>query len=171
MPSPSPSHLFAVTTAPLEPGVLLSTVQGEADLRGGRIGTTGAAVSFLGTVRAENAGRRVWRLEYEAFEPLAVKAFAHIAGEAREAWPAVVLGIHHRVGTLGPGDPSVVIVAASPHRGEAFAACRFAIERIKQIAPIWKREHFDGGDVWIEGATADPDDESARQEAMRRACG
>jgi len=64
----------------------------------------------------------------------------------------------------------IAIAAASPHRPHAYAACRYAIERVKQIAPIWKREYFDGGDLWIEGATADPDDERARAEAERLAC-
>ena len=71
---------------------------------------------------------------------------------------------------LQVGEASVAIVARAPHRGDAFAACRYAIERVKQIAPIWKREFFEGGDVWIEGATADPDDERARAEAERVAC-
>jgi molybdopterin synthase catalytic subunit len=114
--------------------------------------------------------RRVLHLEYEAYEPLALKSFARIDAEAREVWPGAVLGIHHRVGTLALGEASIVIVAASPHRAEAFAVCRFAIERVKQIAPIWKREYFDGGDVWVEGATADPGDADAREEARRRAC-
>jgi molybdopterin synthase catalytic subunit len=82
----------------------------------------------------------------------------------------VHLAIHHRLGRLEVGEASVAIAAASPHRAEAFAACRYAIERVKQIAPIWKHEFFDGGDVWIEGATADPDDEAARLDAYRRAC-
>ena len=68
------------------------------------------------------------------------------------------------------GEASVAIAAASPHRNEAFAACRYAIERIKQIAPIWKHEFFSGGDVWVEGATADPDDNEARQHALERSC-
>jgi molybdopterin synthase catalytic subunit len=68
------------------------------------------------------------------------------------------------------GEASVAIAAASPHRADAFAACRYAIERLKQIAPIWKHEHFEGGEVWIEGATADPGDEEARTLAFARAC-
>jgi molybdopterin synthase catalytic subunit len=68
------------------------------------------------------------------------------------------------------GEASIIIVAASAHRADAFAACRYAIERVKQIVPVWKHEHFDGGDVWLEGATADPDDASARQAAYRIAC-
>ena len=107
-------------------------------------------------MRDHNAGRRVLWLDYEAYEPLAVKAFERIGEEAADRWPAARLAIHHRIGRLEIGEASVVIAAASPHRAEAFAACRYAIERIKQIAPIWKHEHFDGGDVWIEGATADP---------------
>ena len=130
----------------------------------------GAVASFVGLVREDNAGHRVLWLDYEAFEPLALRAFEQIEREARERWPAMALAIHHRTGRLDIGEPSVVIAAGSPHRAEAFAACRFAIERIKQIAPIWKHEHFEGGDVWIEGATADPDDQAARDEALRRVC-
>ena len=126
----------------------------------------GAVATFVGLVRDENSGRRVLWLEYEAYEPLAVKAFARIDEEAGERWPSIALAIHHRTGRIEIGEASVVIAAASPHRAEAFSACRYAIERIKQIAPIWKHEHFDGGDVWIEGATADPMDEDARRMAF-----
>src|SRR5437773_3416369 len=128
-------------------------------------GANGAIVTFLGVVRNHNAGRRVRYLEYDAYEPLAVKVFARIAEEARERWPGVRLALHHRIGRLQIGDASVAIAAASPHRADAFAACRYAIERVKQIAPIWKHEFFEGGDVWIEGATADPDDGVARAAA------
>jgi molybdopterin synthase catalytic subunit len=130
----------------------------------------GAVNTFIGLVRNHNAGRRVTRLDYEAYAPLAVKAFEQIDAEARERWPSVQLAIHHRIGGLDIGDASVVIAAASPHRAEAFAASRYAIERIKQIAPIWKHEHFEGGEVWVEGATADPQDEAARRLALERAC-
>ena len=131
---------------------------------------SGAVTSFLGLVRDHNQGRRVTHLIYEAYEPLAVRALDRIVDESRERWPAVLLAIHHRVGRLEIGEASVAIAAASAHRADAFAACRYAIERIKQIVPIWKHEYFDGGDVWIEGATADPDDVSARESAMRLAC-
>jgi molybdopterin synthase catalytic subunit len=138
--------------------------------QGGSGSEHGAVVTFLGTVRADNQGRRVLWLEYEAFEPLALKAFGTIRNEARERWPSARVAFHHRVGRLELGETSVGIAASSPHRAEAFAACRYVIERIKQIAPVWKREFFEGGDVWIEGATADPSDEAAREEAYRRAC-
>jgi molybdopterin synthase catalytic subunit len=130
----------------------------------------GAVATFTGAVRDVNRGRRVERLEYEAYAPLAIRAFERIATEAAERWPGTTLAVHHRVGRLDVGEASVIIAAAAPHRADAFAVCRYAIERVKQIAPIWKREHFEGGDVWIEGATADPDDAGAREDALRRAC-
>ena len=102
--------------------------------------------------------------------PLAVRAFERISTEIQATWPDVKLALHHRIGRIEIGGASVAIAAASPHRGHAFSACRYAIERVKQIAPIWKREFFEGGDVWIEGATADPDDAAARAEAERVAC-
>ena len=136
----------------------------------GREVADGAVVTFLGLVRNHNAGRRVLYLEYEAYEPLALASFERIVREIGDRWPAARLGLHHRTGRLDIGEASIVIVAASPHRADAFAACRYAIERVKQISPIWKHEHFQGGDVWIEGATADPDDAGARAAAERAAC-
>jgi molybdopterin synthase catalytic subunit len=130
----------------------------------------GAVVTFLGLVRNYNLGRGVRYLEYEAYEPLAVKTFERIGGEISERWQNVAVALRHRVGRVDIGEASVAIATASPHRADAYAACRYAIERIKQVAPIWKHEFFEGGDVWIEGATADPDDEQARAEAVRVAC-
>ena len=135
-----------------------------------RAGGDGAVATFLGLVRNHNLSRRVQHLEYEAYEPLARNVFERIAGEAEARWPGVRLGLHHRIGRLEIGEASVAIAAASAHRADAFAACRYAIERVKQIAPIWKREFFDGGDVWVEGAVADPDDPRAREHAERVAC-
>jgi len=130
----------------------------------------GGVATFLGVVRATHQGRRVRHLEYEAFEPLALKAFARIEAEVRERWPAAVVAVHHRVGRLEVGEASVAIAAATAHRAEAFQVCRYAIERVKQIAPIWKHEFFEDGAAWIEGALADPDDEAARRDALSRAC-
>jgi molybdopterin synthase catalytic subunit len=162
--------LLHLTSSPLEPTALVADVAAEADRRAAAPGVCGAVVTFLGTVRGENAGRCVQRLEYEAYEPLARRAFERIAAEVAAEWPDATVGLHHRLGTLDVGEASVVIVAASPHRAHAFAACRYVIERVKQVVPIWKREMFEGGAEWIEGATADPDDETARQEALKRAC-
>src|SRR5215475_13730430 len=158
--------LLSIGVAPLSLESLVALV---AD-RGAATGSDGAVTTFLGLVRNHNAGRRVQYLEYEAFEPLALKAFQRISEEISGLWPDVRMALHHRIGRIEIGDASVAIAAASAHRGEAFAACRYTIERVKQIAPIWKREFFDGGDVWIEGAVADPDDEGARAAAERVAC-
>ena len=158
-----PAPLPGIAREPLDLGRLLVAL-------GHRGGVDGAVVTFLGLVRNHNLGRSVRYLEYEAYEPLVVTTFTRIDAEVRDRWPDARLAIQHRVGQLQVGDASVAIVAASPHRADAFAACRYAIERVKQIAPIWKREFFEGGDVWIEGATADPDDARARAEAERVAC-
>jgi molybdopterin synthase catalytic subunit len=152
-----PDPRFRLTADPLDANAVVAVVS-SADC--------GAVTTFVGLVRDDNAGRRVLWLDYEAYEPLALKAFARIDEEAGERWPSIGLAIHHRLGRVEIGEPSIVIAAASPHRPEAFAACRYAIERIKQIAPIWKHEHFEGGAVWIEGATADPTDEDARRMAF-----
>ena len=152
------SERFRVSDGPLDAAAVADAVAGPE---------CGAIATFVGLVRDHNAGRQVRFLDYEAYAPLAVKAFARIAGEAAEQWPAVRLAIHHRTGRVPIGDASVVIAAASPHRADAFAVSRYAIERIKQIAPIWKHEHFEGGDVWIEGAAADPADGAARELAER----
>ncbi|HEY6356750.1 MAG TPA: molybdenum cofactor biosynthesis protein MoaE, partial [Vicinamibacterales bacterium] len=114
--------------------------------------------------------RRVTFLVYEAFDALAERVFARIQAEAGDVWPDATLAIHHRVGRLDIGEASVVIAAAAAHRAEAFQVCRYAIERVKQIAPLWKHEFFDDGEAWVEGALADPDDEGARAAARARAC-
>ena len=152
---------FVVTERPLDPVAVASRVSADHD---------GAVTTFVGLVRDHNAGRRVLWLDYEAYAPLALKAFEQIAAEAAARWPDARLAIHHRTGRVAIGEASVAIAAAAPHRADAFAACRFAIERVKQIAPIWKHEHFEGGDVWIEGATADPSDEAAHAAALEKAC-
>jgi molybdopterin synthase catalytic subunit len=151
----------AVTAAPLDAAAVAAGVAGDQD---------GAIATFVGLVRDHNAGRTVLWLDYEAYEPLALKAFERIEREAAERWSGARLAIHHRTGRVAIGEASVVIAAASAHRADAIAACRYAIERIKQIAPIWKHEHFEGGEVWIEGATADAGDHEARATALARAC-
>jgi molybdopterin synthase catalytic subunit len=152
----------AVTSAPLNLQGLIQLVSDS--------GAYGAVATFVGLVRDNNLGRRVLHLEYEAYEPLAIKALEQICEEAVQEWPGVRLAVHHRIGRLAIGEASIVIAAASAHRAHAFAASRYVIERVKQIVPIWKHEFFEGGEVWIEGATANPRDDAARLEAMRRAC-
>lgn len=150
-----------VTPAPLDPAQVVRLVDGPG---------AGAVTTFLGLVRDHNQGRAVRFLDYEAYAPLAEKALARIVDEAQAQWAGTRMAIHHRTGRVEIGEASVVIAVAAPHRAGAFAACRYAIERIKQIAPIWKHEHFDGGEVWIEGATADANDEAARAAALKIAC-
>ena len=159
-----PVAAVAITSSPLDLAALV------AEVSSGDAGGQGAIATFTGLVRRHNLGRKVLFLEYEGYEALAVRALERIVAEAHDAWPTARLGLHHRLGRLELGEASIIIAAASPHRGDAFAACRYAIERVKQIVPIWKREHFEGGQVWLEGATADPEDEGARQSAYRTAC-
>jgi molybdopterin synthase catalytic subunit len=157
----------AVTTERLSVEALSARVESEARARGEGCG---AVAAFVGVVRATHQGRRVRYLEYEAFEPLAVKVFDQVAAEVATEWPGSMLGLVHRVGRLEVGEASVVIVAGAAHRAEAFAACRYAIERVKQIAPVWKHEFFEDGDTWVEGAVADPADPAARRLALERSC-
>ena len=153
---------FAVSHEVLDPAQVASSLDAA--------GPAGASITFSGLVRGANQGRQVVRLDYEGYEPMIVKVFEQIDGEIAAAWPGTSCAIHHRLGTLAVGDISIVIVTISAHRAAAYAASRYAIERVKQIAPIWKHEYFEGGDVWIEGAVAGADDESARQKAMAVAC-
>lgn len=110
----------------------------------------GAIVVFIGVVREHTEDRQTAALEYEAYEPMAVRKMAEIGQEVAVRWPAVRLAIAHRLGNLEIGEASVVIAASSPHRPEAFAACRHAIERLKEIVPIWKKEIWsDGTSEWV----------------------
>jgi len=122
----------------------------------------GASVVFTGAVRDHSEGRPgVRSLDYEAYDEQVTPRLAAIAAEARARWPAIGrLVLLHRTGLLGVGEPSVVVAASAPHRGEAFEAARFCIDTLKATAPIWKREAWDGGDDW--SACATPVDEVPR---------
>lgn len=109
----------------------------------------GAIVTFIGTVRDHGRGQRVVRLEYEAYAPAAERMLEQIGEEIRQRWALDDVAIVHRTGVLEVGEASVVIAVASAHRDEAFEACRYAIQRIKEIVPIWKKEHYADGAVWI----------------------
>jgi molybdopterin synthase catalytic subunit len=157
---------LAVVRSPLSIEALCSAVEAIARGRGEGCG---AIASFLGVVRGSHKGRGVRYLEYEAFDELALRTFEQIDTEIGEAWPRAVLGLQQRVGRLEIGEASVAIAVATAHRAEAFQAARYAIERVKQIAPVWKHEFFEDGDAWVEGALADPADAAARDRA-RRTC-
>jgi molybdopterin synthase catalytic subunit len=110
----------------------------------------GGLALFSGVVRDQTGGRRVKFLEYEAHAPMALAKMREIAGQVRARWPSVLrLALVHRIGRLEIGESSVMIAVSSPHRREAFEACHFAIDTLKEIVPIWKKEHFEDGEVWV----------------------
>jgi molybdopterin converting factor subunit 1 len=135
-----PPRRIALSTSRLSLEELVRAVEGPGQ---------GAVTSFIGNVRRHGALPDVTRLEYEAYEPMALEVLAAIAREIELEYPGVQLAIHHRLGTLAVGEAAVIIAASAPHRAEAFAACRVAIERLKQRAPIWKKEVGSDGAVWV----------------------
>ncbi len=110
----------------------------------------GAIVTFAGIVRGNNQGKKVLFLEYEAYPEMALKMMQRIEDEILETWGLNSVAIQHRVGRLNVGETSVFIVVSAPHRPDAFAACQYAIDRLKKIVPIWKKEIFEDGEVWVE---------------------
>jgi molybdopterin synthase catalytic subunit len=125
----------------------------------------GAIVTFVGTTRNENVGRRVRRLEYEAFASMATKEMRSLAGQAKRRWGLRKVAMVHRTGVVPVGEASVAIAVSAGHRREAFAACHWLIDRLKEIVPIWKKEHYRGGEVWIGAQQGGP---PARRAARRR---
>jgi len=109
----------------------------------------GAVATFIGTARNHNEGRKVLSLEYEAYPEMAEKELTQLEQEAQKQWKLCRLAIVHRIGPVQIGESSVMIAVSAAHRQDAFAACRFAIEEIKKRVPIWKKEVFEGGEVWI----------------------
>jgi molybdopterin synthase catalytic subunit len=110
----------------------------------------GGIAVFIGTTRDHSDGRSVHALEYDAYVPMALKLMNRIAGEAKTRWGLQKISIVHRIGRLGIGEASVVIAVSSAHRREAFEACRYAIDTLKKEVPIWKKEFFENGEMWVE---------------------
>lgn len=137
-----PGDNFAITFAPLS----LEEVYALAEDPG-----NGAVVVMSGMVRNQTDGKSVVALEYQAYEPMALQVFRQIAADIRKTWQDVNrVAIHHRVGRLEIGEISVLVAVGCPHRGEAFAACQYAIDTLKHNAPIWKKEHWaDGSSCWV----------------------
>ena len=104
---------------------------------------------FIGTVRNVTKGKPVIRLEFEAYEAMAISEMQKICGEAFSKWPVQKILIHHRTGTLQIGEVAVIIAVSAAHRAAAFEACRFIIDTLKETVPIWKKEIFEDGDVWV----------------------
>ena len=132
--------LFEVTRDPIDSQDLQNDLVRDA---------VGAVVTFLGVVRKFSKGKTVVRLEYDAYDEMAVKKLREIGQEMRERWPIEDVAIRHRVGRMEIGEVSLVVVVVSAHRADAFAAAQYAVDRIKQIVPVWKKEVFEDGEVWV----------------------
>jgi molybdopterin synthase catalytic subunit/molybdopterin converting factor small subunit len=131
---------FRVTDQPLSLEAVAAEV---ADERAGAVAT------FTGTVRRRSRSREVTRLEYEAYAEMAEDVMAQLAAELAQRYELCSVAIHHRVGTLGIGEASVVVAVSAPHRQDALAACREAIDALKETVPLWKKEVYEGGEEWI----------------------
>ena len=131
---------FRLTDEPLSLDAVVREVQRDE---------AGAVASFLGTVRNRSRGRTVLYLEYEAYEGMAEEMMAELAGELSERHDLLAVAIHHRVGRVEIGEPSVAIAVSSPHRAAALAACKDAIDTLKGTVPLWKKEVYEGGEEWI----------------------
>jgi len=131
---------FLLSEEPLDLNAAVAEV---ADERAGAIAT------FTGTTRIESRGRTVRFLDYEAYACMAEEVMAQIAGDLKGQYDLCAIAIHHRVGRVGIGETSVVIAVSAPHRGDALAACKDAISRLKETVPLWKKEVYEGGEEWI----------------------
>ena len=131
---------FLVTDEPLSLDAVVAEVEDER---------AGAVATFTGTVRKQSRDREVTRLEYEAYAEMADDVMAQLARELEARYDLCAIAIHHRVGTLGIGEASVVIAVSAPHRQDALAACKDAIDRLKETVPLWKKEVYEGGEEWI----------------------
>ena len=139
--------LFELTTDPLDARRLEAAVAH---------GGAGAICTFTGIVRDNSRGKPVTEMDYEAYGEMALAEMRKIGDEIAERWPAARVAMAHRTGRLQIGDASVVVTVSCPHRGEAIAACRWGIDRLKESVPIWKKEHAADGTYWIEGDEAKP---------------
>jgi molybdopterin synthase catalytic subunit len=135
------SGVCRVSDQPLDVGAVIAQVSGSG---------MGGIVAFLGAVRDEARGHAIQHLEYEAYLEMAEREMERIVAAVAERWPGTRLAIAHRVGHLAVGELAVVIAAAAPHRAEAFAACRYAIDTLKETVPIWKKEVAADGDWWVD---------------------
>ncbi len=110
----------------------------------------GAVLTFAGAVRDHKQGRRVLRIHYEAYEPMARRVLERIASDVQAEWPECRVALVHRIGLLEVGEVSIAIAVSSPHRDAGFMALRAAIEAVKRDLPVWKREYFEDGAVWVQ---------------------
>lgn len=132
--------MITISDKPLDVQAVINAAQTEQ---------AGAINVFIGTVRNQTANKSVVGLDYEAFEAMAIKKMEDIAEQAKAKFPVLKVAMAHRVGKLKLGEIAVVIAVATPHRAESFAACKFIIDSLKEIVPIWKKEIFEDGEVWV----------------------
>lgn len=135
-------NVFEIVRVAIDVDALIQQLSQPAD---------GAVVHFSGIVRNHSHGRKTQFLQYEGYEPMALKEMQEIAASARKNWDIDRIGIVHRLGQLSVGEVSVTIVVTAAHRRDAFSACQFAIDTLKKTVPIWKKEFFEDGEVWVEG--------------------
>ena len=140
--------LIEVTVEPLDPQRLIDEVRRDE---------SGAVAVFLGVVRNNNLGHRVLYLEYDVYPEMATRMMRQIADEAMERWPLSDVAMQHRSGRLQIGEASLLIAVSSPHRKEAFEACHHLVDRFKEVVPIWKKEVWEDGEVWIQGEQPERD--------------
>ena len=146
---PSPDPRILITDAPLDAERVTAMVSNTAN---------GGVVTFQGVTRDETGGRSVVRLDYEAYPEMAYKTLQQIFGEVEERWGIADLALAHRIGRLELGEASLVVAVGAAHRAEAFAAAMYVVDRLKEIVPIWKKEHFQDGSVWVAlGSSAPPE--------------
>lgn len=136
------TDFFEITTEPLDVGAIARRVVPSE---------CGATVTLDGYVRQWTRGRETLYLEYEAYQPMALREMEKLIEQARELFEIAAVGIVHRLGKMDIGETSVVISVAAPHRRAAFEACEWLIKELKRVVPIWKKEFYAGGAVWIEG--------------------
>jgi molybdopterin synthase catalytic subunit len=130
-----------LTDQPIDVAAVLASVQDDG---------AGAVNTFIGTVRNQSTGRRVVRLDYEAYDAMAIKQMRRVAEQAQEKWPMLrQVAVTHRKGRLEIGDVAVVVAVSTPHRADSFAACQYIIDTIKEVVPIWKKEEYEDGSVWV----------------------
>jgi len=138
--------MFEITREPLDPAPLVAAVRRD---------DSGAVTLFYGVVRNENLGRAVHYLEYDAYPEMAIKKMREVAEEIQTRFPVTGIGILHRIGRLEIGETSLLVAVSSGHRKESFEACHYAVDRIKQIVPVWKKEVWEDGSAWVEGHMPD----------------
>jgi len=132
--------MIEITNNPIDTSKIIATASAQQ---------AGAVNVFIGTVRNQTAGKAVTKLEYEAYEPMAIAEIQKVVDATKAKWNLTGWAVSHRTGTLVPGEVAVVVAVSTPHRKDSFEACQFIIDTLKKTVPIWKKEFFQDGDQWV----------------------